>query len=483
MNVSKPLVEQILKTLPIGYYCGRDIDVELSDSDTTCINLVEDKIQISYPTISDVAKTLTNDSNIENDIRCLLYHEVSHAILTPKTLRTSNILNIFEDERIETVLKDYYLGVDFKQFVKRINNFQNEAPKSADDMFYQVVRYRVGPKEFTDRVQSIINSYQVLDRFDSTYYYQNEVYELYKDIVRYFDSQQQNQQSNPQSNQQSDQNNSQRVQSNLTNSQQNDSQKVQSSSDKLNENSTDNEEQIKQNRQKLKQMIEQKLSKYDSVEYSQEIDKLLNTKKIISKQNASAICAYSGRFDPRQVIRQDYKWFIQKNRQGHVKAYSKLHLNLFIDCSGSFVKNDTEINKLLKSLIKLEKSNSDFSFTLISCGIGQTIRNKNDRIQTSFGGTAITSDIISQYKQVQLSEANNINICLYDGSCVASRSSRPDSDPKYLSVFNNAKSILIVDSSNLIFTKQYCNNSRVIITDKYTQELRTNIFNALKMLI
>ena len=96
MNVSKPLVEQILKTLPIGYYCGRDIDVELSDSDTTCINLVEDKIQISYPTISDVAKTLANDSNIENDIRCLLYHEVSHAILTPKSLRTEMALKARE---------------------------------------------------------------------------------------------------------------------------------------------------------------------------------------------------------------------------------------------------------------------------------------------------------------------------------------------------------------------------------------------------
>ena len=60
--------------------------------------------------------------------------------------------------------------------------------------------------------------------------------------------------------------------------------------------------------------------------------------------NGSAINAYSGVFDPRSVGRQDYKYFIQKNRAGNVKRFSKIKLNLFIDDSGSFKDSENVVN-------------------------------------------------------------------------------------------------------------------------------------------
>ena len=118
MDVSFARVEQILKTLPIGYYCGRDIKVSLSKQDTTYYDFSNDCIRISYPMIQRSVKLLSDDSKIENDIRCLLYHEVSHAILTPSNIRKDDFYNVFEDERIETILQDYYMRVDFKEIVK-----------------------------------------------------------------------------------------------------------------------------------------------------------------------------------------------------------------------------------------------------------------------------------------------------------------------------------------------------------------------------
>ena len=59
----------------------------------------------------------------------MLYHELSHVILTPRTIfvrrneEERDIINIFEDERIETLLQKFYIKVDFKDFVKQFNGW------------------------------------------------------------------------------------------------------------------------------------------------------------------------------------------------------------------------------------------------------------------------------------------------------------------------------------------------------------------------
>lgn len=486
MSVSRIQVENIFKTLPTGYYVGRQVKNVLTDEQSSYYDLMNDEIHVSYPMIENVSKSLPDSLTIENDIRCLLYHEVSHALLTPKELSTIAQINIFEDERIETILANYYHGVDFKQFVKRVNNFHNETPKTADEMYYQVVRYRVGPMQFIERVSSIINDYVQITRCSDwlgAYDYECAITILYNDIVKYFDEQKRNENNSDSFDSKNNESeNEQQGSSSSSNS--SNSQSGKSNSQSETTSTSDNTSKIILSDEQIKSLIETAVAQYDSIDYQQKINQILSNIKHTAKQTSSAINAYSGVFNPRSVVRNDFKWFVQQNRMGHVKAFSKIKLNLFIDCSGSFLHNDKKVNKLLKALTVFEKQNKDFSFDLISCGNGQKIRAKNDRIQHSSGGTYIDCEIIDQFKQVQQADAQNINICLYDGYCASTLydSHKHPGGAKYLATFNNNRSVLILDDENRQAAKKYCKNAKVIITNNYTEELDKNVFDALQAL-
>ena len=103
MELSYAKCETILNTLPIGFYTGRRIDTTLDAKvETSFYSPAEDKIVISYPIIAQRCKQISEDVDEEGAVRGMLYHEVSHAILTPATLQASIPVNIFEDERIES---------------------------------------------------------------------------------------------------------------------------------------------------------------------------------------------------------------------------------------------------------------------------------------------------------------------------------------------------------------------------------------------
>lgn len=487
--ISKAKAEAILKTLPIGYYAGKKIDVKLTEGTGTFIDLMADEISIDYKMLEDIFSNTTNydESFLEEDIRCFCYHEISHALLTPKSIRQSDIINIFEDERIESILRNYYMNVDFENFVKRVNNYHDEAPTNAKEFFYQIVRYRKGPKQFTDRVSTIIKDFKDITRFNNakTYSYTYAIEDLYEDIRRYWftdeekyqkdlkDKAQANKQDND------DSNDYDKVTDNA----------VENNTINASDNSDNNANNARNNGERdedesdvdfAEKQMKEVFGTYDNTNVLQDVDRILSSIKVTEKHNGSAINAYSGRFDSRSVVRQDYKWFVQQNRLGHVRAYSKLKLNLFIDCSGSFSMNDKIVNNLLKGLTAFEKRNRDFSFDLISCGIGQTIRDKHDRIQESYDGTCMTPEIVKQYKQVQQADAQNVNIVLYDGDMFVSCSYGVKQ--KYmpaLRVFDNSHCILIVDNDNRYYVDKFCKNAKVIITDEYTEELYKNVMNSL----
>lgn len=469
MDVSRFQVEQILKTLPIGYYIKRDVKVNLIDDESSFYDMMHDEISISYPMIERVCQSLPVSETIENDIRCLLYHECSHAFITPKNLNITSWLNVFEDERIESIFRDYYLGVNFREFVKRMNNYHGEQPSSANELYYQIVRYRKGPQHFLDRVHDIIVKYTTFSSRNDERDYYYEVKDLYLDIVHEFQNQNQNQAQSSQSNGQTSSN--EQSNENLVNDDQ-------SNTENEEQSSVENEEEVEHfGKGEVDSIIESAINKFDDSDTFQEVEKILSSVKHSQKQNGSAINAYSGVFDPRSVVRKDYKFFVQQNRVGHVKAFSKLHLNLFIDRSGSFCQNDLTVNKFLKALHKFENENSDFTFDLISCGVGQTIRKKNDRIQNpSSGGTGLTSEIFEQYKSLQYPGTTNINIVLYDGDA-----SHRGTGQNF-AAFNNNRCILIVDPENKDYVDRYCKNAKVIITQDYTDELKKHIINALQTL-
>ena len=147
-------VKNILNILPIGYYLHRKIrKLTLSDGGGSYYDRLQDHINIDFRDIyrafshyNPEVYSYTLDK--EEIIRGLLYHELSHVILTPELLfRTAgktyhDIVNVFEDERIETVFKNFYMNVNFKKNVVLINGFTGEKANCAFNAYYNAVRFR-----------------------------------------------------------------------------------------------------------------------------------------------------------------------------------------------------------------------------------------------------------------------------------------------------------------------------------------------------
>lgn len=173
--VTMAMIQNVFNTLPIAYYLGRNIKVDLTDTNESYFSLSEDKINIGARHIitswDRLDPSLRPNFNLEQIIRGLLYHEISHALLTPLDIYTyaptskknRTIINIFEDERIETINARKFMGVNFKKMVVILNNFTGEEPKSAMSAFFHVVRYRQGKKIYVDKVKKIIHKYKEIN--------------------------------------------------------------------------------------------------------------------------------------------------------------------------------------------------------------------------------------------------------------------------------------------------------------------------------
>lgn len=490
MNITFAQVDGILKTLPISYYVKRKLDVELSKtSSTSYCDIMNDKIVISFSQLENTANKITHTDDLEADIRCLLYHETSHAYLTPLNLPATKLNNIFEDERIESLLRHYYKHVDFRSFVKRVNNYHDEEPISADDMFYQVVRYRKGPVCFTDKVSDIICKYKHLNRNTQRYTaysaneYTRDIQDLYDAIENYFYGSSKSKLNQLYNNDVISSTDVDNVQPSFLSDEQA-AEYLNKLSSKINK---DSYQKLHEDSEHMTGDISSELSEISSKFYSKEvlndISMILSSVKNMTKHNGSAINAYSGKFDPRSVIRDDYKYFIQQNRIGHVKAFAKLHLNLFIDCSGSFEWNDLTTNKLLYALTRFEKSNPNFSFDLISCGYYNTIRDKNDRVQHSSGGNRLGKEIFDLYRKVQLPQQHNVNIVMFDGDAFSDFWGE-DKLFAYqnFAAFNGSNNIIISDRSNQEHIQKYCPLSKHIFTNDYSKELYKNVISSLQVL-
>ena len=554
MQLTKELLQHYINKVPIGYYVGRNVDVAIGDKDDTYFDLVKGSIVISYPTIKDNARLIKTDADAEKSVRHLIFHELSHALLTPRILHIDMVLNVFEDERIESILKNYYLDTDFKTFVKKLNGFKNQPPENEWDAWYQLVRYRRGPVYFLSRVHEIIDDYTHLDiavsRIDteirsSIRNYEAEVNHLYEEFVKWYnqtnpsdlkiDKSLKDLMQNGEGDGQSDDKNSQQIQVGTGLSNADNNQSDNNNKDGLEEALQKSLESFKDSKKDLLMevpKVDDKANKFANVSSIEAIDvnegdyddlytiiddsndkagglwhrpgkdddkakqkadkavfdtidSLISLLKTTRKNNGSSIAAYSGVINPRNVIRDDYKYFMQQNRKGHASVYSKMHLNMFIDCSASFKDNDEKVNTLLWALTKFERAVPDFSYDLISCGVGQKLRPKYNRTQSSYDGTVLTDDIFDMFKKQQFTNAVNMNIVLYDGKvnhlhkykttgkCIESN----------WEAFNDVNTVIIVDDSNEEAVNKFCPLAHKIISKDYVEELYKNTYAALLQLI
>ena len=488
----------IADALPIGIYAKRRIRCSLrEDENTSFYSPMTDEIIISYPQITGALKMTPEDEDKEVAIRSMLYHEVSHAILTGWNGRVTDQFNIFEDERIETVLNDFYLDVDFAKQVYRINGIQSnddlKAPKNALDAFYQLVRFHKGDADLLDRVKKLLVKYAPLSKTmlnlpsgDGWWEYNREINDLFNEVKKRFGEPPVSEDDGCES------------EDGDGSGKSGDSGKSKDDKDKKDKSgmtdgdgkkvAIDVKDAIKKALEAgadgdmleiLKEMnsLEKVFSDGVAPAYDDDLYKKFDV--IISnfnkKNNSGAsLTGYSGVFNPRSAGREDYRYFDRKATVNGTNKFGTFHLNLFLDNSGSFCDNAPIVNAVLGALVRLEKVNRNFSFDVVHCGVGEELITDKAKIGlTCDDGTRLDYDAIDIYRKLQKPSTYNYNIVLYDGSCY---------DRRYndaFKAFNHSNTTIISDISNREEIERYAPNAKQIITKRYTENLLNNIVDTL----
>lgn len=488
----------IADALPIGIYAKRRIRCSLrEDENTSFYSPMTDEIIISYPQITGALKMTPEDEDKEVAIRSMLYHEVSHAILTGWNGRVTDQFNIFEDERIETVLNDFYLDVDFAKQVYRINGIQSnddlKAPKNALDAFYQLVRFHKGDADLLDRVKKLLVKYAPLSKTmlnlpsgDSWWDYNREINDLFNEVKKRFGEP-------PVS--ENDGSEGEDGDGSGKSGDSGESKDGKGKKDKSGMTDGDGKKVAIDVKDAIKKALEagadgdmiEILKEMNSLEkvfsdgvapaYDDDLYKKFDV--IISnfnkKNNSGAsLTGYSGVFNPRSAGREDYRYFDRKATVNGTNKFGTFHLNLFLDNSGSFCDNAPIVNAVLGALVRLEKVNRNFSFDVVHCGVGEELITDKAKIGlTCDDGTKLDYDAIELYRKLQKPSTYNYNIVLYDGSCY---------DRRYndaFKAFNHSNTTIISDISNREKIERYAPNAKQIITKRYTENLLNNIVDTL----
>ena len=484
MIVPVAMIKSIAEGLPIGLYAKRRIPVAIDEEEpTSYYNPVSDEIVISSKIIQEGLKHVHKKKDIEPAVRSMVYHEVSHAILTPNKMKMTDWMNIFEDERIETILGDYFLDVDFKKQVLHINGFKSldEVPNPAPTAmakFYSVVRFGIGEKKFVDEVDRIIKDYA---KFNSstdlwqTYRYIDEVKALYRAITG---------EEPP-------------TEIIITASVPFDTKGEEDAEGENTVAPSDADEETEEGKSgddlegkpchgrtnPLKEKEIEKLIKSTFITNKYVDTKLTNELSMIlenfSKKNnsGSALAGYSGTFNTRAVVREDYKYFERKASINGSNKFGTFHLNLFIDESGSFYRSETAMNTLLRSLTDIERKNPNFTLDVVFCGISERlVQDKRHRIFKADGGNRLDKKTYELYRKLQKPNTYNYTIACFDGDA-CSDGGRGDHG---FGAFDHNNCVIISDYDNERYIRNDVHSARVIYTRDYTNELIKNVVDALE---
>ena len=459
MDITFNEVDNIVRTLPIGLYAKRRVPCELdAEAETSYYNPAEDTIVISYPIIADSLMSVKESEEYteETAVRSMVYHEVSHAILTPKDFmgryflneKERNALNIFEDERIETLLRNFYLDVDFKKQVYYINGGIKE-PTNALEAFYNLVRFGIDFHDLLPRVREIINKYSNLSVIndENLYDYICDIRDLYESVEKYFES------------------------------------------DKCNETPmplpdlmamgipSDNNPSFTVTMENLQEDEEGEINREvtsptpnigDIIKTANFRDKnIYDTLTAIINQfnfrnnSGNGINSYSGILSPRNFVRDDYRYFDKKIDTNGNNKFGTLHLNLMLDNSGSYYCNCDATNKIIQALIDIEKTNKNFTFDVyFVADYYVKAKNNTEKYIQAKGGNELRKELFDIVRDAQKPNTYNYNIVMYDGIAYCN-----NREAVNFGAYNRNNLTIISDTSNKSAIEKYCSNARKIYVD------------------
>lgn len=485
-------IEQLVNTLPIGLYCGRRVPCQLDyHHSASAYSPDQDAILISAEQIQKGLST-AKEEDFEKMVRTNFYHEVSHAILTPMDMSPNDINNIFEDERIETLLKDYYYGVDFKGMKRHLTGYKDDYPITDGlSAFFALVRFRKGKKELVEEVDRIIKEYSKLSRNGDSYPYEREIQDLYRKIAsmtdsaeaieKYLKSLEEEKEKLKKSKSGGKADGETKVGGEIG-----ETDDEGSAVGEMAETYGDAEDgEAIFTREELKAIME-------NVVHNDLDDKFFTTLSMLfenfNKKNSKggALQGYSGVLNPRLADRKDYRIFERSASIRGNNQYGTFHLNIFIDTSGSFYHNDETVNSMIRALEKIEKKNRTFTFDIITMGepSNEKVLPKDQRKIKSGGGNHLSKKIFDLYRKQQLPMTYNYNIVLFDGDAYSNDAYIPMGvklpNGEGFKAFSHNNCTVISDSSNKVYIDKYCPTTKTIYTCEYCKELYNNIIKVMQ---
>lgn len=524
MNISLGYCEDVLKTLPVGYYLGHPVTTRLDPKgDATYIELDCERVTVSFQNIADACKSAPDSYDRENIIRSIFYHEISHAIMSPRKLmeyltrsnfrdiilrkfavkvpgstrknaklipnrfaippenlayimsHLRNLVNIFEDERIETILCSYYMNVDFRRLVVLLNG-DPKAIYDRDPMgrFFAIVRYRHGDPTLANKVQRLIKTYRELyngsDSYTCSNYVCNIVWLMHQVMQKMPRQSAQDKTPEQSAQSKSQPNNPQESDSDST--QQTPGQSAQDEQQPLSDEEikqiVKTSEQFKQdfeeisNTLNIKNLFQKRSTNPKAAAVEAKVNKILMTALNKQKNLSGSSHGYAGRIDPRAVANRDYRWFVKKNQGSAVKRFNKVRFNLFVDSSGSFCSSQAAVNALICALKKIESDNRDFSVRVAHCGAGTQLTQPDDPYVECVNASFLSSDTKDKYDSLQTPNATNVNIVVFDGLM------KGTNDNTVYKAFNHPNCVIVSNGDNEKFINDYAPQARsVIVSDHY----------------
>ena len=509
---SQQQLQETLAELPVGYYAGARVDVDIDqEAETSYFNPLDRKISISVKGANELAKNGKLDK--ETAARGHLYHELSHAILTPQELKHFNndIVNIFEDERIETLLDGYYHKVNFRENVKAYAGFDEKMPPPMDAMgrFFSTVRFRVGQKKHLDKLDSIIEEYKDLNwntgdlkRLEQ---YARAITSLYRDIAHSMpptpqEWEQMKQDAKERESQKQGGNgesaNRPKEYDKPNSPEQGAGQQGEGAGENAEGNPSaqgekneapqegDTEKQGAPNPHGAGKEVQAHIKDLLNQAFSQALDKNLydaleSVLLAFNKRNngGSSLQTYSGIFNPRNCAREDFRLFDRRASVNGTNPFGTLHLNLYIDESGSFYENKVVANNIIRTLLALEKRHKNFSVDF--CFLSDEVRYIEDKSKVYLdpnGGNWIGADALDTVKKLQKQGTYNYNIVLMDGW---TNSHWGGNKGEYFP-FDLSNTTFILDPSCERHGGNRIKNGKVIYSCDYTKELTQHIILTLQ---
>jgi hypothetical protein len=434
----------------------------------------------------------------EEAVRSMLYHEVSHAILTPaEALNNSYQVNVFEDERIETVLRHYYHNVDFR---KQLYDLHGGCPPKAVDAksaYFNAVRFGLGTPKVQREVNRIIQDYRRIHRASKRWdddgpsvgYYEDEINDLYNLIKKEWAADPEAfQPKNGEGKSGSSMDELQYGEGKGATKGEGDGKEEGADSEMSNEPYYGEPHESELTSDDVKKMVGASLGGHPDLSKA-EIEKLNDFQEVaeriignFNKKNkgGSGINTYSGVFNPRAVARGDYRFFERSmTTQGNNK-FGSCHLNLIIDRSGSFCENAPLTNGILQVLSAIERKNRNFTMDVAFINhefhICKSVR---ERILVADGGNSVPENMKDILVRMQKPQTCNYNIVLFDGDAICNWRGSDKENCRLFRAFDMKQLTLITDPDNEQYMKPSFTSAKVVVTHNYTAELIDHIIHAL----